>query len=148
MHNLQRLILKQKKYNFSRYFSKNHEWLEKEQNSDNCFIGITDYAQSKLGKILYIQFPDIENEFNKQEEMSEIGSGEMNEIGSPETLTYLYAPLKLTVLENNRALPIDYTVINKNADQSWFYKVRVHDLAELDQLLEEAEYKEFCDSQE
>ena len=140
MHRLQRLILKQKKFNFSRYFSKEHEWLEKEPNSDKYLLGITDYAQSKLGEVVYIQFPEINDEFNKQEEMGEIES--------PKAVAQMYAPLKLTILENNEALEDDYSVVNKNADQSWFYKVKVHDLGELDQLLEEAEYKEFCDSQE
>ena len=140
MFKLTRTLLKQSKNTFARYYSKEHEWLEKLPNSDEYHLGITDYAQSKLGELVYIQFPEVDDEFEKNDEMGEIES--------PKAVAQMYAPLKLTILENNESLEDDYSIVNQKADESWFYKVRVHDVKELDDMIGEEEYKKFCDEQD
>ena len=122
---------------FSKKYSKEHEWIEK--SGQNYHIGISDYAQDKLGEVVYIDFPEKGTEVEK--------NGEIGEIESTKAVSVIYAPVDLTILNNNSHLEENYSQINRGAEDTWIFEVRVKDESELDDLMDEKEYEHFVKEQ-
>lgn len=110
-------------------YTEEHEWIEKISDT-RVRIGITEYAQDKLGDIVFVQLPEIG---------SETQTGEpFGEVESPKSVSDLFAPLTGTVVEVNSALESSPELINSDAfGEGWVIVLEVSDAEDLDAQLEE-----------
>ena len=118
-------------------FTESHEWVRIEGNV--AIIGITDFAQSELGDVVYVDFPDVEDDVEQGEEFGEIESNK--------AVSDLKSPVTGSVLEVNEEL-IDFSGSEHpvNVDPynaGWLIKVQVSETSELDNLMDEEGYKAF-----
>ncbi|TDM00530.1 MAG: glycine cleavage system protein H [Flavobacteriaceae bacterium] len=113
-------------------YTKEHEWIKIEGNV--ATIGITDFAQSELGDIVYL---DIDSQGDSLSAQEVFGSVE-----AVKTVSDLYMPVSGEVTEINPALEDNPELINSDPyGEGWLIKVTVSDLAELDSLLSADDYK-------
>lgn len=107
-------------------YSKDHEWVRVE--GDIAFIGITEFAQGELGDIVFVE---IETEGKTLDANEIFGSVE-----AVKTVSNLYMPVAAEVLEVNPALADAPELVNQDPyNQGWMVKVKIQNLADLDQLL-------------
>ncbi len=113
-------------------FSVDHEWIKVE--GDTATIGISDYAQSELGDIVYI---DIDSD------LSEISISEtFGSIEAVKTVSDLYAPLSGKVIEINDRLEDEPELVNSDPfGEGWLIKIQLTDTSQLDNLLNGEDYK-------
>ena len=113
-------------------YTKDHEWVRVEGNI--ATVGITDFAQSELGDIVFVEI-DTEDEELAQEEV-------FGTIEAVKTVSDLYMPLSGTIIEVNENLESQPELINKDPyDGGWMVKVEIKDKAEIDKLLSAEQYK-------
>ncbi len=113
-------------------YTKEHEWIKLEGNIG--YIGITDFAQSELGDIVYVDVdPDL----------SEITAGEsFGTIEAVKTVSDLYAPVTAKVLEINPKLEDEPELINSDPyGEGWILKVELENTGQVNDLLDSAAYK-------
>lgn len=115
-------------------YSKTHEYVRTDGNK--AFIGISDYAQKSLGNVVYVDMPDLGDELEKGEDFGAIES--------VKAASDLIAPVSGEVVEVNEALSENPGLVNKDAMANWIVAVEMSDPAELDDLMDEAAYAEFC----
>jgi len=121
-------------------YSKSHEYIRVENNSQEGYIGVSDYAQHQLGNVVYVDMPEVGDELTAGEDFGAIES--------VKAASDLYAPVSGTVLEVNESLEDDPRLINKDAMANWIVKIAIADAGELDDLMDEQEYKAFCEAGE
>ena len=115
-------------------YTETHEWVQVE--SDIATVGITHFAQSELGDIVFIELPEI-SEYLRKGEM--FGS-----IEAVKTLGDLISPLSGEVLETNEALEDDAEPVNKDPyGAGWLIKIRIEDESEVDDLFSSDDYEQF-----
>jgi glycine cleavage system H protein len=120
----------------SRYFTDEHEWIEVEGNT--ATVGITDYAQSQLGDIVFAEVPAVGAALSK--------GGDAAVVESVKAASDVYAPVSGTVSEGNDALADDPALVNSDPEGAgWFFKIELSDPSELDGLMDAAAYKAFVD---
>ncbi|QZP08367.1 glycine cleavage system protein GcvH [Caenibius sp. WL] len=120
-----------------RYFTDEHEWIE--VDGDTATVGITDYAQSQLGDIVFVEVPDEGAVLTKGQEAAVVES--------VKAASDVYAPIGGTVVSGNQNLEEDPALVNSDAEgQGWFFKLTIADKGELDGLMDEAAYKAFVES--
>lgn len=114
-------------------YSKEHEWVK--VDGDIVTIGITDFAQSELGDIVFVELP---------EEGDELTSGDsFGSVESVKTVSELYAPLSGKVVEVNEELEDSPEFVNESSyDKAWMVKVELSDKAQLDELIDADAYSE------
>ena len=114
-------------------YSKDHEWVRVDGNE--AFIGITEFAQSELGDIVFVDV-DTEDEFLENEAV--FGSVE-----AVKTVSDLFMPIFGTVIEFNNKLDEEPELINTDPyGEGWIIKISVSDMSELDALLDSVQYKD------
>ncbi len=112
-------------------FSKDHEWVK--LDGDVATIGISDYAQSSLGDIVYVELPRVGATLTQ---FAGIGVVE-----SVKAVSDIFTPLGGEVLEINPALEADPALVNREPfDGGWFYKLKLGDDAEKSNLMSGADY--------
>ena len=113
-------------------YTKEHEWIRVE--GEEAYVGITDYAQSQLGDIVFVE---VETEGDNLEAGDTFGS-----IEAVKTVSDLYMPVSGEVLEFNSELEDQPDLVNKDPyGKGWFIKVKIEDEAQLDGLLSADAYK-------
>ena len=113
-------------------FTSDHEWLRIE--GDVATIGITDYAQSQLGDVVFVELPKVGRSLKKAEAAAIVES--------VKAASEVYAPLSGEVVEVNDAVVAEPALVNSDAaDKAWFFKIRIADKSELGGLMDEAAYK-------
>ena len=113
-------------------YTKDHEWIRVE--GDGAYVGITDFAQSELGEIVYV---DISTEGETVEKEEVYGT-----IEAVKTVSDLFMPATGEVLEVNPELEDAPELVNEDAyGKGWLIKVTVADPAQLDELLSADEYQ-------
>ncbi|KYO66450.1 glycine cleavage system protein GcvH [Thermovenabulum gondwanense] len=113
-------------------YHKEHTWAKIE--GDMAVIGITDYAQDKLGEVLFVDLPE-EGSSIKQNEV--FGSVESGKVASD-----LYAPLSGEVIEVNEELADSPELINESPyEKGWMIKIKIEDPAEIENLLDYNDYE-------
>lgn len=115
-------------------YSKTHEYVRVE--GDKGFIGISDYAQKQLGNVVYVDMPDLGDELEKGEDFGAIES--------VKAASDLIAPVSGEVVEVNDALSENPRLVNQDPMANWIIAVNIADAAELDDLMDEAAYAEYC----
>ena len=117
-------------------YSKSHEWVKEEGGT--VTIGLTDYAQSELGDLVFVNLP---------EEDDEVTAGEtFADVESVKAVSDVYSPVTGTVSEVNEALMDSPESINESPYDAWFRKVS--DGSETEELLSAEEYEKFVEEQE
>jgi len=119
-------------------FTRDHEWIR--LDGDLAVIGITDYAQSQLGDVVYVELPEIGRRVEKGREAAVVES--------VKAASEVYAPISGEVAEVNDALAADPAKVNADPlGEGWFLKLRLADPEELEGLLDEAAYQRFVEEQ-
>lgn len=114
-------------------YTKDHEWVRVE--GDEAYVGVTDFAQSELGDIVYIDI-DSEGETLEQEEI--FGSVE-----AVKTVSDLFMPLSGTILEFNAKLEDESELVNTDPyGEGWMIKIKLSDPSQLDGLMDVATYQD------
>ncbi len=115
------------------YYTKNHEWVKVEQNT--AFVGITEYAASQLGDIVFIKLPDLKQ--HKQDET-------LGEIESVKAASEVASPLSAKVVAVNSKLNNNPEIINNSPqDEGWIAKVELTRPEELKGLMDEDKYHQY-----
>lgn len=117
-------------------YTEEHEWVA--IDGDIATIGITDFAQSSLGDIVFVELPD---EGTNYDENASFGVVE-----SIKSVSDLYTPISCEVVEKNVEVEETPEKINEAPYSAWLIKVKVNDLASLDKLMDASAYQNFCDS--
>ena len=114
-------------------FTKDHEWIRVE--GDVAFIGVTDYAQSNLGDIVFVEVETVGEEMEKGEAFGNVEA--------VKAVEELYMPVGGEILEFNESLEDAPEHVNKDPyGDGWMIKVKLSDPAELDDMLDVEAYKE------
>ena len=115
-------------------FSKKHEWVEIE--SDIATIGITKHATEMLGDIVFVEVPDRGKVVEQ--------NGQAAVVESTKAASDVYSPLSGEVIENNKSIVDDPSRVNSDPEgASWFFKIKVKNNAELDNLMSKTDYDKF-----
>lgn len=113
-------------------YTKEHEWIKIEGNI--ATIGITDYAQGELGDIVFVELPEVGASV---EYMKSFGT-----IEAVKAVSDLFSPVSGKIREINQELDSDPMVINREPyEGGWIMKVELADSSEVEQLLNDANYK-------
>jgi glycine cleavage system H protein len=113
-------------------YSKEHEWVSVE--GDIATVGITDYAQSQLGDIVYVDIESVGKSFSKDEVFGTVEA--------VKTVSDLFLPVSGTILEKNAELDGDPASVNSDPyGKGWMVKVRMDDASELDALMDAEAYQ-------
>ncbi len=119
-------------------FSEDHEWVRVE--GDVGTIGITVFAQQQLGDVVYVEVPEVGTGVEK--------GGEVAVVESVKAASELYAPLDGEVVESNGGLADDPAAVNNDPEgEGWFFKMKISDAGQLDELMDAEAYKAFVESQ-
>ena len=114
-------------------YTKDHEWVSIE--GDIATIGITDFAQSELGDIVYVEI-ETEGETIEAEEV--FGSVE-----AVKTVSDLFMPISCEIIEFNSELDANPELVNSNPyENGWMIKVKISDASEVENLMSDEDYKE------
>ena len=115
-------------------FTKDHEWISVEGEIGT--VGITEYAQSQLGDVVYVELPEVGKKLSK--------SGEAAVVESVKAASEVYAPVAGEVVEVNGALGDAPATVNEDAQgRGWFLKLKLDKPGEVDSLMTYDQYKEF-----
>ena len=117
------------------YYSESHEYVRVE--GEFGYVGITDYAQSQLGNVVYVDMPAEEDEVTAGEEFGAVES--------VKAASDLFSPVSGEVVEVNSALEDEPELINQDAFANWIMKVRLSDPSELEKLLDAEAYATICE---
>ena len=113
-------------------YTDTHEWIKRE--GENIRVGITDHAQSELTDVVYVELPKMDRQANAKEAVAVIES--------VKAASDIYAPVKGTVVEINKALEADPGLINREPyGQGWIFVLKPDNADDLKQLKEPAAYK-------
>ena len=115
-------------------YSKDHEYIR--VDGDVGTVGITNYAQEKLGDVVFVEVPAVG---------AKVAAGkECAVVESVKAASDIYSPVTGEVIEANTALADSPALVNEDAQgKAWFYKVRLSNKAELDALMDAAAYAEY-----
>lgn len=111
-------------------YSETHEWVKVE--GDIAIVGVTDFAQSEMGDITYVDMPDVDDEVVKDEEFGALESVKAS--------SDLISPVSGVVVENNEALEDAPELVNQDPYENWIIKVKMRDPEELNDLISAEEY--------
>lgn len=115
-------------------FTEEHEWLLVE--GDVVVVGITTHAAEQLGDVVFIELPEAGTEVAKDDEVVVIES--------VKAASDILAPLDGEIVEVNDALTDDPGKVNEDPEGgAWFFKMKVEDLSAMDDMMDEAAYKNF-----
>ena len=115
-------------------FTDEHEWVKIDDNI--ATIGITDYAQSELGDIVFIEFPSLNSNYNKGESMGTIEA--------VKTVADIFMPISGQIIELNDVLNDNPETVNNNPfNDGWILKLQIKDMGEVSELMDSKKYKTF-----
>jgi glycine cleavage system H protein len=113
-------------------YTESHEWIKRE--GEKIRVGITDHAQSELTDVVYVELPKLERQVNVKEPIAVVES--------VKAASDIYAPVKGTVVEANKALESDPGLINREPyGQGWIFVLKIENPDDLKNLKDAAAYK-------
>ncbi len=120
-------------------YSKEHEWVIMVEDNV-ALIGITEYAQSELGDVVYVELPEVGEKIAKDDPFGSVES--------VKAVSDLFAPVSGTVIEVNNSLSDNPELVNEDSyGDGWMIKVQMSDKEELKDLLAPDEYGEYVERQ-
>lgn len=119
-------------------YSEEHEWVRVE--GEEAVIGISDFAQSQLSDVVYVELPEVGDSFERGEVLATIES--------VKAASDVFMPLGGEVLETNSVLEDTPGLVNEDPyGEAWLVRIRIVDPAELDDLMDADAYRAFVESQ-
>lgn len=120
-------------------YSKSHEYVRLVDNNE-AYIGISNYAQSELGEIVFVEYSaDILQVFQQEECFGSIEA--------VKTVSDLFSPVECEILEINETINDTPEVINEDAENSgWLLRVKLLNPEQLNDLMDLSEYQQFCNT--
>jgi len=113
-------------------YAESHEWIKRE--GENIRVGITDHAQSELTDVVYVELPKMDRQANAKEAIAVVES--------VKAASDIYAPVKGTVIEVNKALEADPGLINREPyGQGWIFVLKIDNADDLKQLKDAEAYR-------
>ena len=120
-------------------YTREHEWVRTE--GETAVLGITDYAQTELGEIVYVELPEVGAEFQQAHEMATIES--------VKAASEIYCPLSGKIVESNEELVDDPGLVNRDPyGDGWMVKIKFSDPGELEYLLTPKDYNQLIEEEE
>jgi glycine cleavage system H protein len=120
-------------------YTKDHEWIKVE--GDEAVVGITDFAQSQLGDIIYVELPAVGKELAAHQSLGVVES--------VKSVSDVYAPLPGVVTAVNEALAQTPDLLNKDPHgQGWIVRIRIKDNKDVDSLFQAGDYEKFLEGLE
>lgn len=120
-------------------YTKDHEWIR--LDGEVATVGITEHAQSQLGDIVYVELPEIGRKIEK--------GGDAAVVESVKAASDVYAPASGEVVAVNQSLDGAPGAINEEAEgKGWFFRLKLSAPDELNELMTDAQYKEFLNTLE
>ena len=121
------------------FYTKEHEWVKVE--GETATIGITDYAQSALGDIVFVELPEAGETYSANDTFGVVES--------IKSVSDLFIPVSGEILEKNEALEETPELCNESAyEQAWMVKIKMSDSSEAESLMSAQDYIAFCESQQ
>ncbi len=117
------------------YYAESHEYVKVE--GEYGYIGITDYAQSQLGNVVYVDMPEVGDEVTAGEDFGAVES--------VKAASDLISPISGEIVEINEALEDEPELLNADAFENWIIKVKLSDKSELEGLMGAAAYEAACE---
>lgn len=115
------------------YYTQNHEWLRYDQETETCMVGITEFAQSELGDIVFVEIDELDNDLAKDDPFGTVEA--------VKTVAELFMPVSGTVQEMNESLEDSPELLNNDPyGEGWIIKIKLSDPSEISQLLSVDEY--------
>ena len=120
-------------------YTDEHEWILMEGHIGT--VGISDYAQAQLGDVVFVEVPEIGAKYKKGDEVAIVES--------VKAASEVFAPVDGEIVDANRALEEDPSIVNTDAEQNgWFYKIKVDKLSDLNALMNRVAYSAFIEKLE
>jgi len=116
------------------FYSTDHEWIKLEGNT--AYVGISDFAQHALGDIVFVELPEIDTEF--------INGDVFGVIESVKAASDMYIPFGGRVIDINEDVVDNPVLVNEDCYENWMLLIEITDVEELDSLMNEEQYKEYC----
>lgn len=115
----------------TRYFTKEHEWID--VDGDAGVVGITDYAQSQLGDITFVEVSEVGNSVKQEASVAVVDS--------VKAASDIYSPVSGEITEANAALEEAPEIVNSDAEgEGWLFRITLSDAGELASLMDKAAY--------
>jgi glycine cleavage system H protein len=117
------------------YYTEDHEWIS--VDGDLATVGITAYAATQLGDVVFVELPDEGKELVQGKDAAVVES--------VKAASEVFAPVSGTVTEGNQALVEDPALVNQDAEgEGWFFRMSLANIGELDGLMDKAAYDAFA----
>ena len=115
-------------------FTKEHEWID--MAGDAGTVGITNYAQDKMGDVVFVELPKVGNTVKQNDQVAVIES--------VKAASEIYAPVSGTITAVNEAIVKEPQLVNQDAEGgAWIFRIKLADPKELDALMDAAAYAKF-----
>ena len=115
-------------------FSKKHEWVSVE--GDIGTVGITKHATEMLGDIVFVEVPEAGKAIEQNNQAAVVES--------TKAASDVYSPISGEVTEGNKAIVDDPSIVNSDPEgASWFFKIKIKNISELDSLMIKSDYDKF-----
>ncbi len=120
------------------YYTENHEWVK--IDGEVVVMGISDFAQSELGDVVFVELPDTGDELDQFEQFVVVES--------VKTVSDVYMPLSGKIVEVNEDLLDSPELINDDPyEEGWIVKIEFEDETELDELMDNEDYADFLEDE-
>lgn len=119
-------------------YSEEHEWVRVE--GDTAYIGITDYAQHRLGDLVFVELPEVDDEFE--------GGETIGVIESVKAVADMHTPVSGTIIKVNQDLEDAPESLNKDPYGQYIAALKMKDRGELEKLMTDQAYADFCAKEE
>ncbi len=117
-------------------FSEEHEWVT--VDGDVATVGITAFAQEQLGDVVFVELPEVGGQVSQ--------GGDAGVVESVKAASEVFTPLSGEIVEVNEELENAPELVNSDPEgDGWFFKIRMDDTSELDDLMDAKAYKKFCE---
>ncbi|KAJ3439157.1 glycine cleavage system h protein [Anaeramoeba flamelloides] len=127
------------KYNFTKYYTKSHEWIDVKGNKGKS--GISVKAAHDLGDIVFVELPNIGESFPKEESYGAIES--------VKAASDIFMPVEGEIVSVNEELVDTAGLINEDAEgKGWVVEIQIANTEEVKELMNEQQYKKFCEQEE
>ena len=121
-------------------YAETHEWARPDDDG-NILVGISDYAQEQLGDVVYVELPEVDQQVD--------AGAEAGVVESVKAASDIYAPVSGTVVAINASLEDTPELVNQDPyGDGWFFAIEPDSIDELADLMDAAEYTDFCEAGE
>ena len=117
------------------YYTQDHEWLRVDEAAGTCHVGVTDFAQSELGDIVFVEIDELDSDLNQNDPFGTVEA--------VKTVAELFMPVSGVVIEMNEALEDNPELVNDDPyGDGWIIKIKMADQSETSSLLSADAYTE------